>query len=67
MAAQDTGAQRVANCHAGHQERGLKLVRVWVPEQDVDRIREHGIISRSARATVAAHYGAGDGHLSLSV
>lgn len=34
------GARRVAECHAGHEERGLRLVRVWVPEQDVGQIRE---------------------------
>lgn len=34
------GAKRVADCHAGHQQRGLRMVRVWVPEEDAEKIRE---------------------------
>lgn len=34
------GARRVAECHANHQRRGLRLVRVWVPDEDVVQVRE---------------------------
>ena len=34
------GAKRVVDCHVGHQQRGLQMVRVWVPEEDAEKIRE---------------------------
>ena len=34
------GAERVARHHDEQRKRGLKLVKVWVPEDDVRRLQE---------------------------
>ena len=34
------GADRVARHHDAQRKRGLKLVKVWVPEDDVRRLQE---------------------------
>ena len=41
------GAERVARHHDAQRKRGLKLVKVWVPEEDAQRIRDQAKTMRA--------------------